>query len=366
MSDVSTLNNTNTVAIDASEPRKRGKKPTSFDILKLAKAAGECVTKKEARETLHSAGLVATPLAIEKFFEAIDFIQKAQASRAANRIQKRLGHVPKIERNTTLVRNPVLLPQGTPKGRLDAKRRRAVAATANTMLRHGASGGHSMKVKFALNASDVNYTVEMKKNYNTYRGNYKGWAANEDHHCVAVPRDWRIRVERRGLANLDGLMTLDAHQLINEKDVQVYAATWARQGQGFNVNVDRGYIARLEGEHYHADSAQAAVAGVRRKAKLAGAPKRSVFSPYALSIDAFVKRYIQQDITVFVSDATESGSCDFGIRSWCEFVGLDYQLGHATMSQVLEKFCIRPQEEVRRAVVFAVRRYRSQLRALAH
>jgi hypothetical protein len=128
--------------------------------------------------------------------------------------------------------------------------------------------------------------------------------------------------------------------------------------------VERGYIAVFGDEHFHADSAQAAIKGVRRKAKLAGAPARSVVSPYELSVDAFVKRYVGRDVNVSVSDAAESGSCDFGIRSWCEFVGLDYDLGEATMAQVLEGFRMRAQEEVRRAVVYAVRRHRAESRAL--
>lgn len=66
-----------------------------------------------------------------------------------------------------------------------------------------------------------------------------------------------------------------------------------------------------------------------------------------------------------VTDAHESGSCDFGIRSWCEFVGLDYDDGEAPLELVLEGFRARPQDEVRRAVVHAARRQRAQERAVA-
>ena len=76
------------------------------------------------------------------------------------------------------------------------------------------------------------------------------------------------------------------------------------------------------------------------------------------------ERYQGRDIYVSVGDAHESGSCDFGIRSWCEAVGLDYESGEAPLAMVLEGFRSRPQEEVRRAVLYAVRRHRAQRKSL--
>ena len=222
-----------------------------------------------------------------------------------------------------------------------------------------------MRVGFALNASKVNYVVTMDQNRDTYRGAYKGWAASEDHHLITVPMDWRLRVERKGLASLGGMMTLDAHPLIPDGDVRIYAATWARQGRGFSVTVDRGYIALLDDEHFHAESAQAAIKGVRRKLKAADAPVRGLVSPYDLSIEGFIARYEGRNLSVSVSDAENSGSCDFGIRSWCEFVGLDYSSDTAPLKMVLDGFRKRPQEEVRRTVVHAVRLHRAQSKSCA-
>lgn len=341
--------------------RKHGKKPAQANLLKLAKAADGFATKKEARESLQTAGFVATPAVVQELLNAANLICLAQKDRRHDSILKRLGHVPSFFQTST---RSVRLPIGTPTERLDALRRAAVTNAAKSMLRHGAAGGHTMKVSFAPDESKVTYVVTMNQNRDTYAGSFKGWAANEDHHRITVPKDWRLRVERKGLANLDGLLTLDAHPLMSDGDVQVYAATWARQGRGYNVHVDHGYIAVLGRKHFHADSLEAAIKGVVRKEKLAGAPERSVFSPYKSLVEAFVKRYASHNLTVSVSDATESGSCDFGIRSWCDFVGLDYDQGNATMAQVLEGFRMRPQEEVRRAVVHAVRRHRSESKAL--
>jgi len=341
--------------------RKQRKKPTQENLLKLAKVADGFSSKKEARETLQNAGFISTPAIVQELLNAAHDIHLAHINRRHNSILKRLGHIPSVFQTST---RSVRLPIGTPPERLDALRRAAVTNAAKSMLRHGAAGGHTMKVSFAPDESKVTYVVTMNQNRDTYAGSYKGWVANEDHHRITVPNDWRLRVERKGLANLDGMLTLDAHPLMSDGDVQVYAATWARQGRGYNVHVDHGYIAVLGREHFHADSLEAAIKGVVRKEKLAGAPERSVFSPYKSSVEAFVKRYASHNLTVSVSDAKESGSCDFGIRSWCDYVGLDYDQSDATMAQVLEGFRMRPQEEVRRAVVHAVRRHRSESKTL--
>jgi hypothetical protein len=244
--------------------------------------------------------------------------------------------------------------------RLTLLRKIAVTAVAHSLIRHGAAGGHTINVGFAPDASGVDYKVVMNKNWDTYRGQYKGWSANEDHHRISVPQDWRLRVERKGLADLGGMMTLDAHPLMPHGDVQLYAATWARQGRGFDVKVERGFIALLGGEHFHADSAKAAISGVQRKVKAGGLQAGTVVDAYELTVEGFIKRYQGKNISVSVSDAQESGSCDFGIRSWCEAVGLDYESGDAPLAMVLEGFRARPQEEVRRAVLYAVRRHRAK------
>lgn len=345
--------------------RKRGKTPTATNLLKLAKAAGGFDTKKEAREALQSAGFIATPQVVDALLQAAVHIADAHRYRVHRVILKRLGHVPKVVLAKAAARKPVLLPKGKPSTRIVALRINAVATVARSTMRHGAAGGHTTRVAFALDATEVNYTVTMGRNRDTYAGAYKGWSANEDHHVITVPQDWRLRVERKGLATLGGMMTLDAHPLMPDGDVLVYAATWARQGRGYDVKVDRGYIATLGDEHFHADTAQAAIKGVRRKVKSVGAPARTVMSAYALTVDAFIARYAGRDLTVSVSDAQESGSCDFGIRSWCEFVGLDYDEGDAPLEQILQGFRMRPQEEVRRAVLYAVRRHRAERRALA-
>lgn len=56
-----------------------------------------------------------------------------------------------------------------------------------------------------------------------------------------------------------------------------------------------------------------------------------------------------------MKDGRAVGACEYGIRSWCNTVGLDYDKGCEPVSRVLEGFRQRPQREVRLAVLHAFR-----------
>ena len=169
---------------------KRGQSPTTIHLLKLAKAAGGFDTKKGARETLQLAGFVTTTAAVDELLAAAGDIKAARSNRAHNVILNRLGHIPKAMGSApVLVQKLVLLPTGKPTARLNALRVKSVKSMAHSLLRHGAAGGHTMQVAFALDASVVGYVVTMDQNRDTYAGAYKGWTANEDHHRITVPQD---------------------------------------------------------------------------------------------------------------------------------------------------------------------------------
>jgi hypothetical protein len=161
-------------------------------------------------------------------------------------------------------RAPVRLPAGTPAARLQSAREKAVMA-ANPM-RRGAAGGGSVAVHLTSDPAKIGYKVALNSNRNTYRGKYRGYSAIEDHHVITVPADWRARVERRDLAVVDGLFTLDAAPLEGAPEgVELFAAVWAAQARGYAVLVASGFIARVGGAHHHADTPEKALAGLRRK-----------------------------------------------------------------------------------------------------
>ncbi|NCC40919.1 MAG: hypothetical protein EOM21_16020, partial [Gammaproteobacteria bacterium] len=76
---------------------------------------------------------------------------------------------------------------------------------------------------------------------------------------ITVPNAWRIRVLKKGLANVGGLVTLDAQQLEGAPaGIDLYAATWIEQGRGYQVHAVSGFIAVEDGQSYHAETADKA------------------------------------------------------------------------------------------------------------
>lgn len=254
------------------------------------------------------------------------------------------------------------LPSGSPQERLHAIRISAVTRTAKELFRYGGAGGYSFSVSFATSSADVAYAVNVGQSRNVYRGRFKGWAASVDNHVICIPADWRVRVQARGLATAGGMMTLDAHVLEAPQGLELFAAVWAAQGRGFSVNVSRGFIARSGDETFHAATPEAALAGVRRRASHARRADPSAAAEYLVSVEAFTQKWQSHDCHVRLDDARATGSCEFGIRSWCHAVGLDYAAGSAPLADVLRAFRIRPQIEVRRAVLHAIRMNRQALK----
>lgn len=158
--------------------------------------------------------------------------------------------------------------------RLRGIRVAAVIAAAKSCVRHGAPGGTSFKVTLTDDPSEVGYRIEVRPNWVTYLGAVKGWRANEDHHFITVPTDWRTRVLKRGLANVDGFLTLNAQQMAAPQGLELFRATWAERARGYAVNVRRGFIARNGEVAFHADTIQGALDGVRRKAEFAKLAQR--------------------------------------------------------------------------------------------
>lgn len=341
--------------------QKRGRSANPLELLKLAHKNLALDTKTGAQSLLRSSGFIANATAVQNLFDAINLIRGHRRNRVSNRILARLGYLPPLA-PVHGAASAVPLPQGTPVSRLLALRKNAVIALAKSMFRHGAPGGTSFTVSFAAQASEVGYELQLGKNWDVYKGSFKGWAANVDIHRIRVPADWRLRVQRKGLANLGGLMTLDAHPLMTEGGIELYAATWVEQERGYAVTVARGYIARLDSEHFHASSRESAIEGVRRKLLKSRALEQTASAPssYAMSVEAFIQRHAGLKLQVSLADARAAGTCEYGIRSWCAAVGLSYEAGQASLAQVLECFRIRPQQEVRSVVLQAVRRHRTK------
>ena len=67
---------------------------------------------------------------------------------------------------------------------------------------------------------------------------------------------------------------------------------------------------------------------------------------------------IVENWTVSIDDARRIGACEYGIRHWCETVGLDYDGGRASFSEVYEAYQRHPATEARAVLLRVIRRNR--------
>ena len=337
-------------------------KMTTGEVYTVAKSLNHR-TKSEISEKLREIGVAATESNVLEVCRAHATLRPGNTeriARTARALGVKLDSSRKVApRNVCTPTKHVRLP-GTIAARLSDFKEQSVIDHAN--FRYGAAGGYSFNVTLTDNPAKVTYYVSIEKNYDTYRGQYKGWAANEDHHCIVVPKQWRTRVLKKGLAELGGLMTLDASPLEGAPEgIELYAAVWAEQGRGFTVNTNDGVIAITADRtaSFHGATVKAALSGLRRKL---GRTARETGSTD--SVIEFVKRHakLADVVQVTAAQAKEAGACEYGVRSWCNAVGVDYEAGSASLGRVLEGYVARPQVEVRAIVNLAVREYRRELR----
>ena len=314
-------------------------------------------TKKALVAAIRAAGLPGNPTNVARVQELRNNFDAARRHRRLNQVNARAAKAISALPSPT-GRPAIRLPLGTPAARLTELRKRTVTQYAKQSFRHGAPGGTRFTVEFADSTNEVDYTIDLDRNYDVYRGAYKGWGANVDLHRIRVPADWRVRVERKGLAMLGGLMTLDALPLEAPAGIELYAAVWARQGRGYDVITDRGFIAVAGSDSFHSDTAEGAISGLRRKGR--SAPSRAAaIADMKSAVETFITKYVRCAIDVSLDDARKSGSCEYGIRSWCASVGIDIARAQVPMAELLARFRRMPQTEVRRAVLLAVRRKRN-------
>lgn len=313
-------------------------------------------TKKALIGAIRAAGLPGNPTNVARVQELRNEFDAARCNRRLNQANAKAAKAISTLPAPT-GRPAIRLPIGTPAARLIALRKRTVTEYAKQAFRHGALGGTRFTMHFAEKTTDVTYETDLGRNYDVYRGAYKGWGENVDLHQIRVPADWRMPVERKGLALLGGLMTLDALQIEAPAGIELYAAVWASQGRGYAVNTDRGFIAVADSASFHSDTADGAISGLLRKGRSAQT-RVSTIADMKSAVEAFITKYARYDSDVSLDDARRSGSCDYGIRSWCASVSIDIARGRVPMTELLEGFRRMPQTEVRRAVLGAVKRNR--------
>lgn len=191
-----------------------------------------------------------------------------------------------------------------------------MTALIRRLFRNGAPGGSSFDVGFAGSAQEISYKVERGKNWDVYRGTR--YPALIDRHVIRVERDWLRRVHNTGLSVVEGALTLSADGAVaSEPTIELFAALRARQGRGYNVATEAGFIARDKhiGLPVWAPTAdKAAQKALYRRDEI-----MSLMSDSGLD-DAWLHQHGHVHATR--RDAYEVGSCQHGVEEWLENAGL--------------------------------------------
>ena len=299
-------------------------------------------TKTAAKAALKAAGVKQT-LADDLLAE-VARLKKMRAEKMTKRAQRRRPNG----------RRPVRLPHGTPAERLAAQRADAVSAAYECCYRLAAHG--VIIVHLTTEPAQVGARQNERQEWGAYARSCKYPMRIQDTH-LTVPADWRVRVARRGMAVVDGMMTLDCAPLDGAPDgIALYAATWLVQGRGTTTTAQRGAIARDDAGHaYHGADPQRALAGLQRKIK--GALWEAIMR--VADLGALVAQ--APEAIVRVADARAVGACEYGIKSWCHRTGLPYESGQTTLAEAWDAYRSVPAPEARAAMLHALRRARRHL-----
>lgn len=346
-------------------------------LIKIA-ATTRPATKTAARAALKAAGLKQT--LADDLLTVTAELTAARETAGRARIARRLGYWPINGRRLwtggtdprkilwrdpatgapgyRAGRLPVRLPVGAPADRLADARQRAVLDVYRSTYRAPDAPHGEITVTLTTDPAAVGITQTQHADWGMYAKSYKhpGTVTNT---TITVPDQWRGRVLYRGLATVDGMMTLDAAPLPTQPGLYLDAATWLVQGRGYTVTTSRGYIARdLSGASYHADTAQAALDGLARKTRARDLAEKWEQAIATHGLDAIAAR-VSPAAVVRIADAKAIGACDYGIKSWCHATGLPYDAGQAPLSDVLSAYHREPRSEARAAIIHALRRYRA-------
>jgi len=337
--------------------------PTAIEVQLIRIAEGiPKRTKKACIAALRAAGLPGRNEYVEWMLNRLALHDEWHDDRHLRHAQKRAPEIRALPAPKRL-RPPAVLPKGLVTERLNELRTSSVIKAAKGAMRWGAAGGSSFYVRFCQSGEPASYEVDISYNWDTYRGAFKGWRATEDNHHIRVHTQWLTRVERKGLTLLDGLFTLDANYVATLNGCDVFQATWARQSRAYSVVTEHGYIACSGDLSFHATSAEAAISGLMRKRRASERARVANSDTKTIDINAFVKRYRRSPCEVTLDDARQSGSCEPGIQSWCQAVGIDMSRERIPMREALAAFKKVPAPEARLAILQAVRRHRESVDA---
>lgn len=186
----------------------------------------------------------------------------------------------------------------------DAKLQKAVKAVlrANYKMAEGAwAGGNN---SFAIAINDQPHASGSSSRAWSSNGKWTGLDAA---FAVHVQRYWLSRVNTvAGLADAGGMLTTHAEAVASD----AWAATWVKQGRGFELNTASGFIVRVGDQFFHGKTEAAARKVAAKKAQFARVSEKL----RAVSLDQIVAEF--GSLSVRVSDSTRAGNCKEGTEQW--------------------------------------------------
>lgn len=138
------------------------------------------------------------------------------------------------------------------------------------------------------------------------------WSGLNAYYSLAVPADWSSRVGSiPGLPTAGGLLTLDAQPREPINGCPAWDATWARNGRGFDVVVERGVIA-LDGTRWLHGKTETAI-----RRLLAPPTPRKPADPAKTQAARWTRWERQHGAVLVTVDQHErAGNCREGTLQW--------------------------------------------------
>lgn len=334
-----------------------------MDYTTLLRAAREDLGEMLWRLALRAAAAELTLKAIEEAVAAMKRRKrKVRGSAAVRRIAQHVRDTAQVLIDARAAKRRVRpaapdLPWTSLEARLARRTTREAISLARALFRHDAAGGGSFDVSLRTDPGQICYRVDLEKVWNVYRGRFKRYPALVDRHVIHLGRDWLRRVCNAGLAVVDGALTLSVVPCATpEPGIELFRATRARQGRGYDVRTEHGFFGRDVQFDLVAwgPTALNVVRSVQRKRKQAAA----LISDAGLD-EPWLSKHGQLRVTR--ADADAAGACRDGVEEWLRNAGLAH-MSSAPLRQIHGAWLRNPDDYARRIMHLTARRARLESR----
>lgn len=226
--------------------------------------------------------------AIDKISELNGDIKKLQMKRRA-------------KKNNYKDRNCSWILESTLEERFEEKWRNAWVSKIKDISKHSVNS--EIVVKISEN-NRFYYKVEQELDWNGYSKKTK-YPKKVYTHIYYIP--WSARPWDIEKGHFDNMFNLRCAKKRSIGNITIYSVTYIKERKGYDKDLIPAVVASTGSYHYHAETEQEAVKGLRKKLKR---NQRR----YDISLDSYLSKKKYHEIT---------GACYQGIESWCESHGIN-------------------------------------------